>query len=111
MNNAIPKIKSTLEGTNSRIMEAEDRILLGLAKDIVTEDGADNNQDNGETGLQEALHYRPPCDAKDRHTCILLGNDAHGWNSKQGQQDCYDKSNDGTLITRHFKAHHQDNEQ
>ena len=26
MNNAIPKIKSTLEGTNSRIMEAEDRI-------------------------------------------------------------------------------------
>ena len=26
MNNAITKIKSTLEGTNSRIMEAEDRI-------------------------------------------------------------------------------------
>ena len=26
MNNAIPKIKSTLEGTNSRITEAEDRI-------------------------------------------------------------------------------------
>ena len=26
MNNAINKIKNTLEGTNSRIMEAEDRI-------------------------------------------------------------------------------------
>ena len=26
MNNAITEIKSTLEGTNSRIMEAEDRI-------------------------------------------------------------------------------------
>ena len=26
MNNAINEIKSTLEGTNSRIMEAEDRI-------------------------------------------------------------------------------------
>ena len=26
MNNAITKIKSTLEGTNSRITEAEDRI-------------------------------------------------------------------------------------
>ena len=26
MNSAIPEIKSTLEGTNSRIMEAEDRI-------------------------------------------------------------------------------------
>ena len=26
MNNAITKIKNTLEGTNSRIMEAEDRI-------------------------------------------------------------------------------------
>ena len=26
MNNAVTEIKSTLEGTNSRIMEAEDRI-------------------------------------------------------------------------------------
>ena len=29
MNNAITEIKSTLEGTNSRIMEAEDRISEG----------------------------------------------------------------------------------
>ena len=28
MNSAIPEIKSTLEGTNSRIMEAEDRISV-----------------------------------------------------------------------------------
>ena len=27
MNNALNKIKNTLEGTNSRIMEAEDRIV------------------------------------------------------------------------------------
>ena len=29
MNNAITEIKSTLEGTNSRIMEGEDRISEG----------------------------------------------------------------------------------
>ena len=29
MNNAINEIKNTLEGTNSKIMEAEDRISVG----------------------------------------------------------------------------------
>jgi len=31
MNNAINEIKNTLEGTNSRIMEAEDRITADLS--------------------------------------------------------------------------------
>ena len=103
--------EQTLVGGHLDKLRLDGLDLLRLTKDIVAEDGADDNQDDGETGLEETLDHRPKGDAIDRHTGILLGHNTHGGGSKQGQNDCYDKSDHGTLITRHFEAHHEDNEQ
>ncbi len=85
--------------------------LLRLAKDVVTEDGADDDQDNGETGLEEALDDRPDGDADDADTGELLRQDAHRRNGKERQEDCNDKSDHGTFVARHFETHHQNDEQ
>ena len=85
--------------------------LLGLAEDVVTVNGADNDEDDGEAGLEQAFNDRPDGDAVDGKACILLGNDSHGWSGKQGQEDGDNERDNGTLVTGHFKAHHQDNEQ
>ena len=85
--------------------------LLRLTKDVVAEDGTNDDQDDREARLQKALDNRPEGDAVDRHVGILLRNDAHRRDGEQGQEDCYHKGDHGTLVTRHFEAHHQDNEQ
>ena len=85
--------------------------FLRLTKNIVAEDCTDNNKDDGETCLQESLDDRPERDAVDRSLGILLRHNAHRRDGKQGQKDCYCKSDYRTLVTRYFKAHHQNDEQ
>ena len=85
--------------------------LLRLTKDVVTEDGKNDDQNNRETGLEQSLNDRPQGDAINGHLSIFLWHNAHRRHGEQSQNDCHSKSNHSTLITRHLKTHHQDDEQ
>ena len=56
--------------------------LLRLAKDVIAENGTDNDEDNGETCLQQTFDYRPACNTHNAGIGKLLRDDAHGRNGK-----------------------------
>ena len=70
--------EQTLVGGHLDELRLDGLYLLRLAKDVIAEDSTDNNQDNGETSLEEALDHRPDGDAIDRRAGVLFWQDAHG---------------------------------
>ena len=51
--------KQTLVGGHLDKLRLDGLYLLGLTKNVITEDGKDDDEDNGEARLEQALHHRP----------------------------------------------------
>ena len=75
--------QQTLVGRELYELGLDGLYLLRLTKDVVAEDGTDDDQYDGEACLEQSLDHRPPSDGIDAGFSVFLGYDAKGRRSEQ----------------------------